>query len=67
MIDAQLITDLAKFAHDHPAISTSLTGWIAASEGMPFVKRLKANGIFHFVWTVGKAIFDAAIAYKKPQ
>lgn len=61
-IDAQFINDIAKFAQDHPAVTTTITGWLAASEGLPFVKRLKANGVFHLAWVVAKAVFDAVVA-----
>jgi hypothetical protein len=67
IIDAQLIGDLMKFAQDHPAVSAAIAGLVATSEGMPFVKRLKANGVFHFIWVVAKAVFDAAVASKKPK
>jgi len=28
----------------------------AGSETMPFIKRIKSNGLFHFLWEVAKAI-----------
>jgi hypothetical protein len=61
-VDPQFITDLVKFAQDHPAVTTAITGWIAASEGLPFIKRLKANGVLHLLLVIAKAVMDAVIS-----
>lgn len=52
LINPQLATDVIQFAKDHPAVTGTLATWATVTEGLPFVKRIKASGALELAWHI---------------
>lgn len=52
LINPQLVSDVVQFAQAHPAVTGTVATWATVTEGLPFIRRVKASGVLELGWHI---------------